>query len=111
MLLLNSVSALLVLTFIVLIEPGLSTDYCSKKLCPKKDHACCGKDGSFGKSCPKKAKEIPITEELKGLILKKHNEVRQEISEGNYEGLKNAKRMVEMVTLRVQLQKFCSKDF
>lgn len=106
-----SIKVLLVLTFIViLIDTGLSTDYCSKKLCSKEDHACCGKDGSFGKNCQKKAVEITITEELKGLILKKHNEVRQEISEGNYEGLKNAKRMVEMVTLRVKLKRFCPKD-
>lgn len=98
MLFLNSIKALLAVTFtITLIRQAFSTNYCSKKLCPRKNHIRCGNDGSFGKNCPKDAVEISINEELRKLIVDKHNEVRKGISQGNYKGLKNANRMIEMV--------------
>lgn len=97
-LLLNTINVLLVLLFsITLITPGLSVDYCSKKLCPKKNHIRCGNDGAFGKKCPKTAADIPITDELKRFIVDYHNEVRKGVSEGNYKGLETANRMVQMV--------------
>lgn len=102
LLLLNSIKELLAVTFvvIVLIRPGSTTDYCSKKLCPAQNHIRCGNDGSFGKNCPKNAVEVPITDQLKSLILDKHNEVRRSISAGNY-GLPTAKRMIEIVLVNV----------
>lgn len=98
MLLLNSTNALLVLTFAInLIKPSLSTDFCSTKLCPRKNHIRCGHNGGFGVKCPKNAVEILITDELIKFIIDKHNEVRKGVSAGNYKGLETANRMIEMV--------------
>lgn len=92
----NLINAILVV--ITLITPCLSTDYCSKKICPNKKHTCCTNNGSFGTKCPKNAVEVPITDELRCLIVDTHNEARKRISAGNFKGLKNAKQMTEMVT-------------
>ncbi|KAJ6644480.1 Antigen 5 like allergen Cul n 1 [Pseudolycoriella hygida] len=97
MLLTNTISALLVLSSAVtFVTSKKKVDYCSKDICPKRDHVRCGNDGSFGPKCPKKAQVITITDELKRLILKTHNDLRKDISAGNYKGLESAKRMIEL---------------
>lgn len=95
---LNLINTILVITFVTtLITPGLSADYCSKKICPKQNHIGCRNNGLFGSKCPKNAEHVPITDELRCLIVDTHNEARKRISAGNFKGLENANRMTEMV--------------
>lgn len=98
MLLFNSINSLLLLTFfsIISVNEVSSVDYCSKKLCGGKKHIACGNDGSFGPKCPKDATVVPM-KDLKAFIVEKHNEIRKDVCAGNYKGLKNANRMIELV--------------
>lgn len=98
MLLLSTINAILVINLVlILIQPIFSTNYCSKELCKGKKHCRCGKDGSFGKDCPKNAKVVEITKELECLIVDIHNEVRESVCKGEYKELEPANRMIRMV--------------
>lgn len=93
----NLINLLLIVTFTILTTVS-STNYCSNKLCPgKRNHIGCKNDGNFCDTCPKNSEVIPMTDEFQCFIVDKHNEIRRGVSEGNYKGLKNANRMIEMV--------------
>lgn len=95
---LNSSLSLVIALVVIVVDPGLSIDYCSKKLCREKKHIRCGNDGSFGKDCPANAEVVPMTAELKKYIVDTHNEIRRNVIEGRYPDLKSANRMIQMVT-------------
>ncbi|XP_055638839.1 antigen 5 like allergen Cul n 1-like [Toxorhynchites rutilus septentrionalis] len=73
------------------LKRSYSTDYCDHKLCPSgKAHIGCKNDGKLGPKCPKGAKPIEMTAQLKQLILDTHNKYRSTLATGGVEWLPKA---------------------
>ncbi|TMW44096.1 hypothetical protein DOY81_010824, partial [Sarcophaga bullata] len=83
---------------IVATIAGVSaTDYCSSSICTNgAKHIACGHSGQFPASCPSNAKMIPITDDLKKILVDTHNEKRNFIAGGGDAKLSPACRMATM---------------
>ncbi|XP_029722824.2 antigen 5 like allergen Cul n 1 [Aedes albopictus] len=69
-------------------------DYCDSKICfGGVPNIGCNNDGKLSKSCPKDAKIIEMTDELKKLILDTHNNYRSTLATGGVKWLPKAAAM------------------
>ncbi|XP_037818696.1 antigen 5 like allergen Cul n 1-like [Lucilia sericata] len=88
---------LIVFCSATLVAAVIATDYCSNKICYNDDkHIACDNDGKFYSTCPKDAAKREMTESLKKLIVKAHNEKRNIVAGGDVKHLKPACRMATM---------------
>lgn len=75
-----------------------TVDYCNKDLCKNYvKHIACNNDGYFASTCPTERSLVPMTTELRNLILKLHNSYRCDIATGRVPGYQQASQMIEMV--------------
>ncbi|XP_055641414.1 antigen 5 like allergen Cul n 1-like isoform X2 [Toxorhynchites rutilus septentrionalis] len=76
------------------LKQSYSADYCKHDLCGAgKAHIGCQNDGKLSPQCPKGAKVIKMTDELKQLVLDTHNKYRSELATGKVEWLPKAANM------------------
>ncbi|XP_037033568.1 antigen 5 like allergen Cul n 1-like [Bradysia coprophila] len=73
-----------------------AVDYCSVTICPSKNHVACNNTGTFSSTCPPVHNIVAMTNELKALLLQKHNNARMDIANGKIAGFSQADRMIEM---------------
>lgn len=99
MFLFNTFESLLVVIFsIVLVSEASTTDYCKSNLCPiNYPHIGCKNDGKFGPKCSKDTRVVEMTADIIDFILKKHNDARKAICDGNLGKFGPANRMIELV--------------
>ncbi|ETN62170.1 venom allergen 5 [Anopheles darlingi] len=74
-----------------------SQDYCDPELCdPGDDHIGCNNPGGFLSNCVD-PKVIPMSDELKTIILDEHNKYRSTVATGGVKWLPKASKMTTMV--------------
>lgn len=74
-------------------------DFCDKTLCfpSTVPHVACNVVAGIQKTCPLDAKEVPIKNSLKKVIVYMHNLYRSNLALGKLPGFKSASKMLQMV--------------
>ncbi|XP_052863079.1 antigen 5 like allergen Cul n 1-like [Anopheles cruzii] len=88
---------LLAVVLAAVLKVAEAQDYCDPDLCdPGQTHIGCNNPGGFVKGC-NEPKVVPVTDELKKIMLDEHNKYRSTVATGGVKWLPKAKRMTTVV--------------
>lgn len=89
--------ALVVIASSCLLQQASATDYCTTKLCSAGvTHTGCGDTGAMSAACPSGTTVVPMTDQVKNVIVTAHNTYRNFIAGGGHAAHSAACRMPTM---------------
>lgn len=96
----SKVATLFLVFALVINLASCVVDYCGQGLCGLTGfrHITCDASGNFASSCPRDARIVPMTTELKKQIMDHHNDKRNRIAGGYEPGFEQATKMTTMVS-------------